>query len=67
MRSKTSFNERKIQNNRGRDTAQNSDQQGVENGAHGWVEKKVLENLDATCLDLFSSNLESDNYNIWFV
>ena len=28
-------------------------QQGVENSAHGWVERKVLENLSASCLDLF--------------
>ena len=29
-------------------------QQGVENSAHGWVEKSVLENLDGNYLDLFS-------------
>ena len=29
-------------------------QQGVENSAHGWVEKKRLENLGDSCLDLFS-------------
>lgn len=31
-------------------------QQGVESGAHGWVERKVLENLGASCLDLFSGS-----------
>ena len=31
-------------------------QQGVENSAHGWVERKVLENLGASCLDLFSGS-----------
>ena len=30
-----------------------ADQQGVENGAHRWVEKNVWENLGASCLDLF--------------
>lgn len=29
-------------------------QQGVENRAHGWVEKKRLENLGDSSLDLFS-------------
>ena len=33
-------------------------QQGVENGAHGWVERKVLENLGGSCLDLFPSSYQ---------
>ena len=28
-------------------------QQGFENSAHSWVERKVLENLAPSCLDLF--------------
>ena len=33
-------------------------QQGVENGARGWVERKVLENLGGSCLDLFPSSYQ---------
>ena len=31
-------------------------QQGVENSANGWVERRFLENLVASCLDLFSGS-----------
>ena len=31
-------------------------QRGVENSAHGWFERRILENLGAGCLHLFSGS-----------